>query len=101
VHAQNLFVDDGSNWEAVETISEGLPQLDVVPSLALVVETVDTIDGGTLVVTSQQEEVLGVLDLVSQQKADCFQTLLASVNVISQEEVVGIGWESSVLKQSE
>ena len=29
-----LFVDNGSNWETIETVSKGFPQLDVVPSLA-------------------------------------------------------------------
>lgn len=41
-------------------------------SLTLVVETVDTIDGSTLMVASQYEEVLGIFDLVSQQQADGF-----------------------------
>ena len=44
MHAQDLFIDDGSNWEAIETISESFPQLDVVPSLALIIETIDTVD---------------------------------------------------------
>ena len=37
--------------------------------------------------------------LVSKQQTDCFQTLLPTVNIISQEEVVGLWWESSILKQ--
>lgn len=52
-------------------------------------------------VTSQQEEVLRVLNFISQQKANGFQTLLASVNVISEEKVVGIRREPSVLEQSQ
>jgi hypothetical protein len=38
--------------------------LDVVPSLALVVKPVDAVNGSALVVAAQDEEVLGVLDLV-------------------------------------
>jgi len=38
VHAENLLVDDGGNGQAVEAVSEGLPQLDVVPPLACWVE---------------------------------------------------------------
>ena len=37
-----------------------------------VVEAVYAIDRGTLVVPSQEEEVLGVLDLVGEEKADGF-----------------------------
>ena len=80
--AEDLLVDDGGEGEAVEAVGEGLPQLDVVPSLALVVEAVDAVDGGALVVAPQQKEVLRVLDLVRQQQSDGLQGLLATVNVI-------------------
>lgn len=64
MHAKDLFINNSSYGQAVETVSEGLPKLDVVSSLALVVEAVYSVDTGALVVASQQEEVLGVLDLV-------------------------------------
>lgn len=51
--------------------------------LTLVIEAVDTVDGGTLVVAPEQEEVLGVFDLVCQQQADRLQRLLPSVHVVS------------------
>jgi hypothetical protein len=73
VHRENLLVDDSGDGQTVEAVGEGLPQLDVVSALALVVEAVDAVDGGTFVVASEDEEVLGVLDLVCQQKADCLQ----------------------------
>jgi hypothetical protein len=34
MHRENLFIDDSSNGQTVETICERLPELDVVPSLA-------------------------------------------------------------------
>ena len=52
-------------------------------------------------VSSQQEEVLGVLDLVCEEEADCLEGLLAAVNVVTKEEVVGIGRETAVLEQSQ
>lgn len=64
VHGEDFLVNDGGNGQAVEAVGEGLPQLDVVAALALIVETVNTVDRGTLVVSTQNEEVLGVLDLV-------------------------------------
>lgn len=64
MHGEYLFVDDGSDGEAVETVCERLPELDVVSSLTFVVETVDPIDRGTLVVATEDEEVFGILDLV-------------------------------------
>ena len=70
VHGENLLVNDGSNGQAVEAVGEGLPQLDVVSSLALVIETIDTVDGGAFVVATEDEEVLGVPDLVGEEQAD-------------------------------
>ena len=52
-------------------------------------------------VASEEEEVLWVLDLVGQEEADGFEGLLSSVNIISEEKVIGFRWESSVLKQSQ
>jgi hypothetical protein len=101
MHAENLFVNKGGNGQAVETVGEGLPDTDVVASLALVVESVDSVNGGALVVASQHEEVLGVLNLVCQQQAHGLKGLLASVHVVSEEQVIGVWWESSVLEQAE
>lgn len=98
VHAEYLFVNNGRNGETVETVGEGLPELNVVSALALVVESVDSVDGSALVVASQQEEVLGILNFVGEEKTHSLQTLLASVNVVSQEEVIGIRREPTVLK---
>ena len=43
---------------------------DAEAALALVVEAVDAVDGGALVVAPQQEEVVRVLDLVGEQQTD-------------------------------
>jgi hypothetical protein len=101
VHGEDLLVNDGGNGQAVEAVGKCLPQLDVVASLALIVETVDAVDGGTLVVAAQDEEVLGVLDLVGQEKADGLEGLLATVDVVTEEEVVGLRRESTVLEETE
>jgi len=36
MHRENLLVNDGGDWQAVEAIGKRLPQLDVVPPLAWV-----------------------------------------------------------------
>lgn len=64
MHGEDLLVNNRGNGQAVEAVGEGLPQLDVVTSLALIVEAVDAVDGRALVVAAQDEEVLRVLDLV-------------------------------------
>lgn len=41
--------------------------------LTLVVETIDSVDTGTLVITPEDEEVFRVFNLVCEQKADGLQ----------------------------
>jgi len=101
VTTEDLLVHDGSHGQAVEAVCESLPQLDVVSPLAFVVEAVDPVDGRALVVPTEQEEVLGVLDLVSQEQTDSLQRLLPSVHVIPQEQVVALRREAAVLEQSQ
>lgn len=100
MHGEDLLVDDSGDRKAIEAVGERLPQLDVVSALTLVVETVDAVDRGAFMVTSQDEEILGVLDLVCEEQADGLEGLLAAINVVAQEEVVGLGREAAVLKKS-
>ncbi len=70
IHAHSyLFIYEGCDRQAVEAIREGLPKPDVIPPLALVVKPVDPVDGRTLMVATQQEEVLRVLDLQAQRSS--------------------------------
>lgn len=66
MHRKDLFVDDCGNWQAVEAICECLPQLNVIPPLALVVESVNTVYRGAFMVATEDEEILRVFDLVRQ-----------------------------------
>jgi len=60
-----------------------LPELDVIPALALVIKAIYPIDGGTLVVAAEDIKVLGVLDFVGEEEADGFQGLFAAVHVVA------------------
>ena len=57
--------------------------------LTFVVEPVNPVDTGTFVVSSEDEKVFRVLDLVGQQEADGLERLFPSIDVVSEEEVVG------------
>ena len=52
MHCENLLVDDCCNGQAVEAVGERLPELDVVSSLALIIEPVDSVDGRAFVVAA-------------------------------------------------
>eukprot|EP00754_Rhynchopus_humris_P029610 Rhum_TRINITY_DN15226_c0_g1::Rhum_TRINITY_DN15226_c0_g1_i3::g.145544::m.145544 len=98
VHAQDALPDNGRQRHGVERVVEPLPDLDARPTLTLVVEAVDTRDGRTLVVSTQQEEVVGVLHLVRHQREDHLQRACASVHVVPQEQVVRLGRRAAQLE---
>ena len=52
-------------------------------------------------VSSQDEEVLRILDFVCQEQADGLERLLASVHVITKEQIIGFRREATVLEQAE
>lgn len=64
--AEDLFVDDRGDGQAVEAVRERLPELDVVPPFTLVVETVYPVYASAFVIAAQEKEVLRILDLVRQ-----------------------------------
>jgi uncharacterized protein involved in tellurium resistance len=99
VHTEDLVVDESSNGETVEAVGETLPQLNIVSLFALVVESVHAVDGSALVVASEEEEVELVLDLVGKKKAYRLYALLATVNVVPEEQVIRRRRISTVLKQ--
>jgi len=70
VHTEDLVVDQGGDRHAIEDVLEFFPDSDRVAALALVVEAVDTIDLATLVVASEEEEVLLELHFVGKKEDD-------------------------------
>ena len=65
VHADDAALDDGADGKAFETIGKQLPEMNIITSFALVVETVDAVDGVRFVVSTQNKEILGIFDFVS------------------------------------
>jgi len=100
VGAEYFLIDDRRAREAIEAIRKCFPQLDPEAALALVVESVNAVDRRALVIATQHEEILGVFDLVSEEEADGLQTLLATINVVAQEDVVGLGGEATVFEEA-
>ena len=52
-------------------------------------------------ISTQQEKVFWVFDLVGEKQADCLQRLLPSVHVVAQEQVVALRGEASIFKEPE
>ena len=53
-------------------------------------------------VSSKEEEVFWVFDLESKKKADCFNTLLTTINVVANKQILlMLGWIAGNIKKSE
>lgn len=50
-------------------------------------------------IASEQEKVLGILDLIGEHEADGLNGLFSPVDVVPQEEVVGLSGKSGILEQ--
>lgn len=50
-------------------------------------------------VTTQDEEILWILYFVGKKKADSFQGLFASIDIVAQEQVVCFRRKSTILEQ--
>ena len=101
MHTKDFSTHDSSHGQTVEAVRKRLPELDVVPTFALVIESIDPVDACTLVVPTKEEEVLRVLDLVRQQQTDGLERLFAPVDIVTQEKIVGMTWELSIFKESQ
>lgn len=49
-------------------------------------------------VSTQQEEVLWIFDFVREQEADGLEWLLATIDIVAQEQVVRLGRKATVLE---
>ena len=52
-------------------------------------------------VSTQNEEVFRVLDLVCKEEADGLEGLLATVDVVTEEEVVSLWWETAIFEETQ
>ena len=52
-------------------------------------------------ISSEDEKVFRVLDLVCEEKAYSFEGLFTPVDVVAEEEVIGFWWEAPILEESQ
>jgi len=90
VHAHDLLIDESHQGHVVEARVELLPQVDLVPPLDLVEEPVDARDGLALVVASQDDHLLWEPHFQGQQQTNDLAALLATVDIVSHEQVPSI-----------
>ena len=101
VHAKNLVFDEGARRHYIEQIYEAPPERQVVSPSALVVKPIYSRYIFALVIPSQQEYVLRILYLEGKQKTHGLNTLLATVDVVSEEKVICVGHLARIFYEPE
>ena len=90
--AENFVVDDGGKGQVVEDFGAVAPDVDrAVFAEALVVESVDLSDLTRLVIASDQGDTLRVTNFQGEQKKERLDRIVATIDEIAHEQVVGIG----------
>jgi len=100
MNTENLACHNCSNWKGVECVDKCLPDLNIATSLTLIVEAVHTGNIGAFVVAAKQEEVLGVTNFVAQKQQNGFETLFATVDIVTEEQEVAVGWKAAHLEHT-
>ena len=100
MHAEQVAIDDGSQWEEVKGLIEILPAIWISVFLVdLIQEAIHHRDVPALVVAPQQVHPLGVLHLQAEQQSDRLHWVIPSVHEISDEDVLVIGNASTLRDQ--
>lgn len=102
MHTKDLVVHHCCNCQVVENLSERSPYIQrTVFFDTLVVEAVDLSDESGLVVASEESDSVFIPDFEGQQQEECLNTVTSAIDVVAQEDVVGIWGISSNLKKLE
>jgi len=67
VHAENLLVDQSCHWQAVKNVTKHFPEPNGVSAFTFVIETVNSVDLSTFVISAEKEEIFWVFDLVAEE----------------------------------
>ena len=67
MEAENVSFDDSGERKVIEQRGEVLPHASVtIFSKAFIIESINSINGSALMITSEKEEVFRILDLISE-----------------------------------
>lgn len=90
--SKDLSLNNGRQGQVVEELRQHFPDVVIfILSHALIIKAIVLGDASGFVVASEDGESLFVSNLEAEEEADCFEGVVASIHVISQEEIVSIG----------
>ena len=93
MQTENLIFNDSSQGQVVEEVSQEFPNICVaILSHALVVKAINLSDLARFMVTSQNADSVSVANFEANEQRHSLNRVVASVHVVTHEEVVGVGW---------
>jgi len=89
---EDLAFNDGSDTKVIEDFGAVLPGVDVtILAHSLFVEAVDGGDTAGLVVTSEEGDAVGPLELEAEKELEGLNGVIAAIDEITHEDVAGVG----------
>jgi len=100
VEAEDLVLNNSCEWKVIEEFGELFPYVGVtVLSQAFIIESIHLGDLPAFVVSSKDSKSILKADLESDEKSDSLDGVVAAIDVVTHEEVVGVGRLTTNLKQ--
>lgn len=98
MYAEYCLVHNTTNGHVVENLAKTSPQVNAVSALYIIVKSVHTGHGCTLVVASKQEYMFRIFDFEKEQEGYGLQAMRPSINVAAQEQITAGWWKPTELK---
>lgn len=100
MEAENLILDDSSERQVIEELGELLPNVCVaILSQTFIIETIHLCDLSALVIASEDGDSILITHLKGDEKSHRLNTVVATIDVVTHEEVVRVGWLTSDLEK--
>ena len=90
--AEDLAFNDSTDTKVIENFGAVLPGVDVtILAHGLFVETVNAGDTAGLVVSTEESDAVGVLELQAEEQLEGLHGVVATIDKVAHEDVAGVG----------
>ena len=100
VDAEDFALNDGTDTEVVEDFATVLPGVHItVLAHGLLIKSIDGCDATRLMVTSEESDAVGPLELQAEKELEGLHGVVSTVDEITHEDVARVGDLSTFFKQ--
>ena len=86
MHTDDSVINDSRYRQTLKAVRKCPPETDAIPALALIIKPIDLVDVVCFVISSKEEEVVGIFDFICEKKANALNALLSPIHVIAMGE---------------